>query len=104
MGGILYCIPPAVLTRRLLLYILYSLFPSSDAQKCYSAELLRCVKALLKEDDDEEAASLSAAWVNEVDRGGLWCSVRVLREDSGWRWIQRELWTGHFSVFTRVLN
>ena len=38
------------------------------------AELLRCVKAL---DDDEEAASLSAAslsaaWVNEVDRGGLW--------------------------------
>ena len=36
------------------------------------AELLRCVKALLKEDDDEEAASLSAAWVNEVDRGGLW--------------------------------
>ena len=36
------------------------------------AELLRCVKALLKDDDDEEAASLSAAWVNEVDRGGLW--------------------------------
>ena len=36
------------------------------------AELLRCVKALLKEDDEEEAVSLSAAWVNEVDRGGLW--------------------------------
>ena len=36
------------------------------------AELLHCVKALLKEEDDEEAASLSATWVNEVDRGGLW--------------------------------
>ena len=31
VGGILYCVPPAFLTRRLLL-----LFPSSDAQKRYS--------------------------------------------------------------------
>ena len=42
-----------------------------QSSKPDQAELLRCVKALLKE-DDEEAASLSAAWVNEVDRGGLW--------------------------------
>ena len=51
--------------------------PSTDglihrSSKPDEAELLRCVKALLKGDDDEEAASLSAAWVNEVDRGGLW--------------------------------
>ena len=37
-----------------------------QSSKPDQAKLLRCVKALLKEDDDEEAASL---WVNEVDSG-----------------------------------
>ena len=36
------------------------------------AELLSCIKALLKEEGEEEAEYQSATCVNEVDRGGLW--------------------------------
>lgn len=35
------------------------------------AELLTCIKPLLKEENREEE-SLSATWVNEIDREGLW--------------------------------